>query len=343
MKINKKKFMIYVVLVVGFAHLCAMGKNENTENTNSSVVKLRILAQQPGTSLYAYATTMSQMLTAAFPPNTQIEVIPRGGSMSNPTVLNQGDAEIAFGLSYTTALAYKGDKEVYEDRGPHTNIRAITAGMHMSYTFIMARKAYVEKCGCNTLEQMMSLKDIPRIAMKPQGSVVIPISDSIFKSMGTNLAEIREKNKLIQGQPSQIGEMLRDSRVDVYIDNVPFNHAGVTEVTMTNDIVFIPISEKAINILVTAGMSKETVPAGTYKGLNYDYITPATGMIVMANKNTADDIIYLFTKTIVEQRELLVKDNAALSTWIPEKGMKPEYVGIPLHSGAKRYYDERGW
>ncbi|WP_394153587.1 TAXI family TRAP transporter solute-binding subunit [Vibrio maritimus] len=307
-------------------------------------VELRIQAQQPGSSFYSYATTISRLLNDAFPEGSNVQIIPRGGSTSNPTMLNAGKADIAFALSYTAKLAYDGDESVYGNRGPHTDIMGITGGMHNSYTLIMARKDYVDSTGYKTFEEMLNSKtNKPVLGMKPQGSVVIPIADTILKSMGSSVAQMRKEKKLVQAQPSQLGELMRDNRIDVYIDNVPVNHAGVTEVSLTNDLVFIPLPVDAITKLKGQGMFNAELPAKTYRGMSDNYITTATGMVIMANKNDPDEVIYEFTKALVEGRETLIKENAALEGWDPRKGKEIEFSAVPLHPGAKKYYDSLGW
>ncbi|WP_413112265.1 TAXI family TRAP transporter solute-binding subunit [Thaumasiovibrio sp. DFM-14] len=310
----------------------------------SEPVNIRIQAQQPGSSFYSYATTMTRLLNETLPEGSNVQIIPRGGSTSNPTILNAGRADIAFALSYTAKLAYDGDTAVYGDRGAHENIMGITGGMHNSYTLVMARKGYIESTGYTTLEEMMNSKDNkPVLGMKPQGSVAIPIANTILKSVGSSVEQLRAERKLVQAQPSQLGELMRDNRIDIYIDNVPVNHAGVTEVSLTNELVFIPIPTDAIETLKSQGMFSAELESDTYRGMSNNYVTTATGMVIMANKKVPDDVIYNFTKTLIEGRDELINENAALKHWNPQTGKDIEFSGVPLHPGAQKYYDSLGW
>ena len=67
------------------------------------------------------------------------------------------------------------------------------------------------------------------------------------------------------------------------------------------------------------------------------------GTMIIAHKSVTDDIAYLVTKTIVENKADLVKAHQAFSEFVPENAWKPENTAIPLHPGAARYYSERGW
>ena len=67
------------------------------------------------------------------------------------------------------------------------------------------------------------------------------------------------------------------------------------------------------------------------------------GTLIIANKSLSDDIAYLVTKTIVENKADLVKAHQAFGDFVPEDAWKPENTAIPLHPGAEKYYRERGW
>lgn len=321
----------------------ALGLSPMPAISADAPVKFSIIAQQPGTSFFTYATSMVRILDQMLPKGSKVDVMPRGGSVANPTMLNEHKADMAMALGCTAAWAMQGDKLVYPDYGKHDNIRGITGGMHMSHTFIMARKGYVDKTGYKTLDALLGAKELPRFAMKPAGSVVIPIVETLLKGYNTSLADLRAAGKLTQTQPAQISEMLRDGRIDVYIDNVPLNHAGVTEVTLTNDMVFIPLPDKAIESLDKVGMSREMVPANSYKGQTEPYATSSTGMVIMAHKDAPEKAVYAMAKMLAEHQSELATENPALSDWDPSKGCQPANAVLPLHPGAERYYKERGW
>lgn len=307
---------------------------------DAAPVSMKIIAQQPGSSFYSYATSLVRILDQSLPAGSVVEIIPRGGSIANPSTLNAGRADVAMALSCTAAWAYQGDTSVYP-AGKHENIRGITGGMHLSYTLVMIRKEYAEKNGITSFEDVFKKK--ARIVMKPMGSVVIPIAAVIFSRYGVTLDSLRDAGLLTQAQPSQIGEMLRDGRADVYIENVPLNHPSVTEITLTNDLLFLPISDVANKELAGMGMSLETLPAGSYRGMNADYPTNATGMVILANKDADENAVYMLTKVIAEQKDELAKENAALKVWDPKRGCQPDMVPVPLHPGALRYYHEKNW
>jgi TRAP-type uncharacterized transport system substrate-binding protein len=57
----------------------------------------------------------------------------------------------------------------------------------------------------------------------------------------------------------------------------------------------------------------------------------------------AEPVAYAVTKTIVENKDALVRGHAGLADFDPTQAWRPERVGIPLHPGAEKLYREKGW
>lgn len=307
-------------------------------------VELTIAAQQPGTGPYGFATSISKFLNDVLPPNSAIDVIPRGAAVVNPTTVDQGKADIGFSTSNATKWAWDGLPEVYGERGRHENIRCVTIqDLTVSYVVLVARKDYVDKTGYDTLEKLLNAKDLPRIAMKPPGSEGPPFFKQMMALMGKDIEEYRRTSNLLQVPQSQIGEMLRDGRVDAYFDITTLQHPSFTEITLTNDLVYYPIPDDIAKQLTVFGLYMNKMPAGSYRGMDIDYATMSAGNNIIAHKDTPEDIIYLLVKTMDERRDEFVDDNPQIRTWDQAKNHDRGAYDVPLHPGAERYYREKGW
>jgi TRAP-type uncharacterized transport system substrate-binding protein len=67
------------------------------------------------------------------------------------------------------------------------------------------------------------------------------------------------------------------------------------------------------------------------------------GTQLVAHKDMPEDLAYLITKTICENKEAMAQGHKAWANFDPKVAGKPENTGIPLHPGAERYYREKGW
>jgi len=81
------------------------------------------------------------------------------------------------------------------------------------------------------------------------------------------------------------------------------------------------------------------LPARTYPGQNEPITTVADWNAYFVNQDLNEELVYAFTRTAFESRDLLTSISPAL------RAVQPEHVRnimLPLHRGAYRYYQERG-
>ena len=310
---------------------------------------VRIAAQQPGLNYYGYATTLAKLVEQYAPAGSKLEVIPRGGSMSNQTTLDQGKCELAITHVGTAMWAWNGLQEVYGKYGKHENIRFLTPGFMASPMMtLVARRDYVEKTGLDTLEKMLLAKDPPRFIMKPQGSNVIPQFVGLLKCMGKTWEDFQKAGKIIQVPQSQFSEMLKDSRADVYIDTVPHNHAGMTEILMTNDLVWVPYSDKILQYMadvfsLPTGLIRPESQGG-YKGIPEEgFRAPADSHTLLIHKDVPNEVAYSMAKILAEHSNVMIEENGVLQGWDPNTMHETLSLPMPVHPGAAQYYKERGW
>ena len=89
------------------------------------------------------------------------------------------------------------------------------------------------------------------------------------------------------------------------------------------------------------GMSRLTIPKGTFKGIDYDVSVIASLSYTLANKEVPDDIVYEIVKIFFEHQ----KEAGEIHAINLETGK--HYVELPApapyHPGALKYYKEKGW
>jgi len=306
-------------------------------------VNLSLITQPPGTSWYAFGANFAEIIEASTGPHRiAVEVLPRGGGMTNPVAVSQGQVDLGFVSATAAVWARDGVGEDFADRvSPDT--RAVLGGLQIAHSTIVARRDYVERSGLATLEAMLAGPNYPRIALKPPGSQVPIMADYMFNALGTSLEEMDQRGAIIQVSVSQIAQMLRDGTADVYIENAPVGQATMVEVTLTTDMVFIPFPDAVLDHMAVLGAPAGPMPAGSYPGQDGDYVNPTTATILIANANVDDEVVYQLTRALVERRDELAEAFGALAHWDPQAGAQPDQAVLELHPGAARYYRERGW
>lgn len=303
---------------------------------------IKIGAMRLGSSWYVFGATLAKLLKDNLPAGTEVEVIAKGGGVGNPISVDQGKATIALANVATAVWARQGHPVVYKGK-KYGNIRALVGGLNSVWVTAMVKEDYIAKTGSDSLEKIL-LGDKPvRIVMKPAGSSVPVVADMIMAAMGVSRADITKKGgKIIQVSAKQIPALMRDNRADLYFETAVRGHPAVTETSLTANVRFLDLPDSVLAKLAKEGLNPTPLPQW-FKGQSGPTKAVDLGTLIIANKSMSDDLAYLITKTIVENKDAMARAHKAWGSFKPELAGKPEKTGIPLHPGAARYYKEKGW
>ena len=300
---------------------------------------IRIGAMPVGSGWYVAAAAIEQVLKPEL-GGTAIEVIARGGGVANPMVVEQGKAEIALSNVATSVWAMNGG-ELYNGKKA-THIRALIGGLNSVYMAMLVRNDFIKSTGLDTMDKIFTSGKPLRIVMKPQGSNVPPTVDMILAAYGLDRAKIKANGgEIIQVNPEQTPSILREGRADILLDTVLKGHPMITEVSLTADVRFVDLSEKARAKLGENGVKPAQFPEW-FKGQAGPTWGADFGTHLIARDDLPDDVAYKIVKTFMDKRAELVKAYPAFGAFDPKQAAKPENLGIPLHPGAAKYYKEQG-
>ena len=140
-----------------------------------------------------------------------------------------------------------------------------------------------------------------------------------------------------------IVDAFKDGRADMLIAVVTPKHPSVTEIANAVDVKFLGLDAETMNALAPLGYVPATMPANTFKGQTEPVQTVGFPTVLITNTNLPEPVAYTITKTILENKDALVRGHAGLAEFDPKTAWQPEKVGLPLHAGAERAYREKGW
>jgi len=322
------------VITLGAA-LAAAGLMTNSASADT----IRIGAMPVGSGWYVAAAAIEQALKPAL-SGKDVEVVARGGGVANPMVVEQGKAEIAMSNVATSVWARNGE-ELYNGKKA-TRIRALIGGLNPVYMSMMVRNDFIKKSGLDTMDKIFTSGKPLHIVMKPQGSNVPPTVDLILAAYGLDRAKIKANGgEIIQVNPAQIPGILREGRADILLDTVLKGHPMITEISLTADVTFIDLSDKAKTKLSANGLKPAQFPEW-FKGQKGPTWGADFGTHLIARDDLPDDVAYNIVKAFMDKREDLVKAYPAFRAFDPKDAAKAENNGIPLHPGAIKYYKEKG-
>lgn len=144
-------------------------------------------------------------------------------------------------------------------------------------------------------------------------------------------------------QQHDASRALVDQKLDAFFYTVGNPSAAIEEPANSADIRIVPINSDAIKQFVQERpyYVMTTIPAGTYKGVDEPVETFAVKATVVTNAEASADMVYDVTKVVFEHMEEMQQAHAAFRNLKPDDMLGG--LSAPLHEGAQRFYQEKGW
>jgi uncharacterized protein len=301
------------------------------------VQNLRMATLELGSSWYIYGGMMADVLRKELPKGSTIDVLPYAGGVGNMNLVSKGDAELGMGFPVTGKWAFEGQM-AYDKK--MTNLRGLVGGFDEYFFGMVATKK----------SKITSLADIPRKKMPihlvtvTRGSVGEFANRQVMDAVGAGYKTIESYGgRVTHTSFGVITKMLTDGQADVFMQVVTAGHPAMTEIALTTDLTFLSLEEEVIKKVTSHGWYPAVLPAGTFRGQNAKCATIGTTTSLFTTDKMSNEAAYAITKAICDGQPFLSKGHAGLKPFNPQKGWRPENLGMPLHPGAEKYYKEKGW
>jgi TRAP transporter TAXI family solute receptor len=317
---------VLLTLVVGAAGVAAQ-----------QPVTLAFSTLDTGSAWYVYGATMAELFRKTLPPGSNIDVKPRSGGVGNPRLVAKNETPLGLAFTVTNRWAFEG-KEAYTEK--LENIRGLVGGLDTYYLVAVAQK----KLGITSVRDIRDKKVPVKIYTQPIGSLGEFAGRQLLRSMGLGYADIKGWG----GSTTHVGynvivDAFKDGRADVLFAVITPKHPSVSEIANDGNVVFLGLDAETIKALAPLGYVTATMPANTFKSQPEPVSTVGFPTVLITNKELPEDIAYTLTKTVIDNKDALVRGHGGLSAFDPATAWQPEKVGIPLHPGAEKAYREKGF
>ncbi len=289
-----------------------------------------------GGTYYPLGGLLAQALTERVP---EVLVTGQAGnaSVANCNLIKDHQIESAFVQNNVAFSAYEG-KDQFAGK-PVKNLRGI-ASLYPETIQIVARAD----------SGIKSLKDI-------KGKKLIPGDRGSGTEVDTlNILSVYNLAYKDFGGVDWLGfsgasQRLQDKQADVTFTTAGWPTAAITELSMSTDIVLVPIEEDMIAKITKSFpfYSKVIIPKGTYKGMTADVPTVTTMAQWVVDEQVPEDLVYKLTKALWEKGADGKKESGAeVMAKVHAQGKNVQLktalsgMAIPLHAGAAKYYKEKG-
>ncbi|WP_158736622.1 TAXI family TRAP transporter solute-binding subunit [Alteribacillus sp. YIM 98480] len=336
-----EKFSIKKLVMTGslaavtvMAAACGGENEESPENAESGdengsdVQDLNFPTASTTGTIYPLGSAMANLWNDEM-DNVRVNAQGSNGGVENLNMLKEGEGHISFATSGIIWEAYNGERG-FTDR-QYDDVR-IMAGLYYNPNQFVVR----EEAGIDSVADLEGKKFAPGAS----GSTPEVESSIILPEYGIDYPGGIEENFV--GFDEAI-DLMRNKQIDGALIQAGLPTAAVTEMTSTAGGKLIGIDEDVRSSLMEEypWYSEVTIPADTYENQEEDVETLGIKMMLMTDASLDEDMVYEMTKTFWENLDQL-EDSHTIVEQMDLEEATTELADIPLHEGAKRYYEEEG-
>ncbi|SIT68601.1 TAXI family TRAP transporter solute-binding subunit [Edaphobacillus lindanitolerans] len=328
----KKRFRflaILSILALFVMAACGEGGGDSAEGNSgddggkkeSDIKFLSILTGGTQGTYYPLGGSFAEFITDETGIKTTAES--SQASAANMTALQDGTAEIAFVQTDIAYYANKGEL-MFEKDGAIDSVSAIGSLYPETIQLVTT-----DKSGIKTFDDLKGKK----VSVGAPGSGTYANAEQLLEIHGLTMDDIKAQN--LDFGESQ--ESLQSGQIDAAFITSGTPTGAVEALNAVAKVNIVPVEEDKADELIEKYpyYAKDTIEAGTY-GLEQDVPTVSVGAMLVIQNDIPDDVVYDITKAIYENTDKITHAKGALIS--KEKGL--EGIGIPVHEGAQRYFDE---
>ena len=290
-----------------------------------------------GTAWYIYGATMADLLRKALPPGSNVDVKPFSGGVGNAKLVAKNETPLGLSFTVTNRWAFEG-KEAYDAK--LENLRGLVGGLDTYYLAVIAAK----KLNLGSIKDVRDKKIPAKLTTLPVGSLGEFAARQLLREHGISYADVKSwGGSATHVNYNIIVDAFKDGRADLLIAVVTPKHPSITEITTFLDVKFLDIEPEPVKGLTALGYKPLAMPADTFKNQTQSIRAVGFPTVLITNNELPEPVAYTITRTILDNKDALVRGHAGLAEFEPKTSWRPEEVGLPLHPGAERAYREKGW
>jgi len=260
-------------------------------------------------------------------PNLNATAETGNAAVANTNLVAEGEIEIAFSQADVTAWAFNGEM-MFEGRAL-ANIRTIAALYPETVQIVVSKES-----GITTMADMRG----KRVGLGAPGSGTEGDARSIFNTLGIRYDEMDVQFLDFAG----VSDRFKNNQIDAGFVVAGLPTPALMDLTTTRDVNLLSFDDETMGKLVEANpfFVPNVVPAGTYRGIDVDVVTPSVMALLITFDEMPEEVIYNFTKGMFENLDDIQVSYAIARNITLENATNG--LTAPLHPGAARYYREAG-
>jgi len=251
------------------------------------------------------------------------------GSADNLQRLREGKLELAIVQSDWAFHAAAGS--TIDRQPPFTELRGLLLLQPQVMTLVAGAKSGV-----------LQLADLAgkRVSIGPVGSGINGAGRSLLQALGLEGAVT-----LLELPVEQQAQAICGGEIDAFLLPVAHPNGAIAEAVDLCGAILIDLQDEAIDRMVATWpyLVKATIPAGAYESAGNAVAGYGLVATLVASEALPEDTVYEIVKATFEGLDDLRAQHPTLGLLTAEGMSGAGLATLPLHPGALRYYQERGW
>lgn len=278
-------------------------------------------------TLYPLGAIMSEFWSEKL-PNVQATSGASNGSTENLNFLSQDEAEVGLTMGNVLVEAYNGEGDF--DGEPYEDLRVL-GGLYPNYDYVIAR----DGSGVESIEDFEGKDFVPGAT----GSGTEKVSNMILDAYGLSFDDVDASFVDF----SEATELMRNKQIDGTVISSGLPASAVTEALTTADGELISIDDDKRDKLAEENnfYIKSVIPEGTYEGQDEEIRTTSLQNVLVADASMPDDVAYDLVKSFWENQDEMEGSHDVFDS-IDIDNVDEGIGEVPMHPGAKKYYEEEG-
>lgn len=270
---------------------------------------------------YPLGGEMAAIITDA--TGVQTDAVSSNASADNVMAVHNDEAELAFVQTDVMSNAAEGINAFDE---PITDVLGLGSLYPETIQIVTTADSGIE-----------SVEDLQgkTVSVGAPGSGTFVNAEQILEVHGMTMDDIQAQN-LDFGEST---DGIQDGNIDAAFITAGTPTGAVEGLTATTDIAIVSIAPEKAQELIDKYpyYAEDVIPSGTY-GLQEEVPTVAVLAMLVVKDNVSEDLVYEITKAIYENAGNMSHAKAEYITL----DTALNGIGIELHPGAKKYYEEAG-
>lgn len=289
----------------------------------------RILTAPPGTVPHTSGSAIASVVSQK--NDFRMIAIPMAGPQIFVPQVDAGQGDFTIINSADAYGALRGIKPAYQKA--YSNLRLVSIGFSNDLGMVTAQSSDIKSAADLKGKRVTGVFSALRTCQE--------LSTAQLANAGLSWDDVQ----VVPVTNARDGvQALAAGRVDVALC-APVGQAVLQEINAQTPIRFISMDEspEAVQRVREHFPTGEIVrhKAGSSVGLVEDVAVWNYPFYLVAHKDADADMVYAVTRTIAESIEQLRGISVLFRSWNPER-MVDEGITIPVHDGAKRYFQEQG-